>query len=333
MDTKLSQDEIDRLFRHPTGDAAATPQAPAVLYDFRRPDRIPKEQLRSIHLMHDFLARNLASSLGAYLRAYVNVSLVSVEQLSFGEFLKYLPTPTCISSIGMLPMEGNSVLELNPTLVIPILDLLLGGTGQVSDAEVRELTEIEQSIIEGVLRIILHDLKEAWAPVAEIDFRIEGIETQPQLMQILSTNEAIVAIGFEIMMGEARGMMNFGIPSIVVKMMGQRFEQQWSIRRRSPTGTEQQRIHSLVKKAPVRLEARVSGASISMQEVLNLEQGDVVSLDIPTKRPATLSVNGSPKFEGEIVVSGHKRGVAVQRKTTDDVVADSLAATHKEQTG
>jgi len=333
MDTKLSQDEIDRLFRGQNGGDAASLQAPAVSYDFRRPDRIPKEQLRSIHLMHDFLARNLASSLGAYLRAYVNVSLVSVEQLSFGEFLQYLPTPTCISSIGMQPMEGNSVLELNPTLVTPILDLLLGGTGEVSDAEVRELTEIEQSITEGVLRIILHDLKEAWAPVAEIDFRIEGIETQPQLMQILSTNEAIVAIGFEITMGEERGMMNFGIPSIVVKMMGQRFEQQWSIRRRSPTRTEQQRIHWLVKKAPVQLEARVSGTSISMQEVLDLEQGDVVSLDIPTRHPADLSVNGLPKFAGEVVVSGHRRGVAGQRETADEIPDDAQAALHGEQTG
>ncbi len=100
FDTQLSQDEIDRLFRE-AGTAGAEEAKVAAkksfAYDFRRPDRIPKEQLRSIHLLHDFFARNLAGSLGAYLRAYVVVHLVSVEQLSFAEFLQYLPTPTCIA--------------------------------------------------------------------------------------------------------------------------------------------------------------------------------------------------------------------------------------------
>jgi len=160
MDPKLSQDEIDRLFNEfGDGDGADGPTAKtAVTYDFRRPDRIPKEQLRSIHLMHDFLARNLASSLGAYLRAYITVSLVSVEQISFGEFQQYLPTPTAIANIGMRPMDGNAVLEFNPSLVFPMLNILLGGSGEAGTDELRELTEIESSIIEGVVKIVLHDL-------------------------------------------------------------------------------------------------------------------------------------------------------------------------------
>ena len=176
MDPKLSQEEIDRLFREygSVADPSSVAAKAAVAYDFRRPDRIPKEQLRAIHLMHDFLARNLASSLGAYLRAYITVSLVSVEQISFGEFLQYLPTPTAISSIGMRPMDGNAVIELNPSLVFPMLDVLLGGTGASAGQEVREITEIERGIIEGVLRIVLHDLRETWAPVAEISFTIEA---------------------------------------------------------------------------------------------------------------------------------------------------------------
>ena len=110
INTQLSQDEIDRLFREAGTIGVEEARSPAkkfFAYDFRRPDRIPKEQLRSIHLLHDFFARNLASSLGAYLRAYVVVHLVSVEQLSFAEFLQDLPTPTCISTIGMKPLDGK----------------------------------------------------------------------------------------------------------------------------------------------------------------------------------------------------------------------------------
>ena len=227
---QLSQEEIDRLIQIRDGAEEGINEAEAVVrYDFRRPDRIPRDQLRAIHLMHDFFARSLASSLGAYLRAYVAVTLVSVEQLSFGEFLQYLPAPTCVCSVRMAPMDGSSVLELHPSIVMPILDILLGGSGESSSDEGHELTEIEQSIAESVLRVVLHDLREAWAPVAEIEFGMDGVETQPHLMQILSSHEAVVAIGFEVTVGEHSGMMNFGVPSILVKMMGERFEQQWSI--------------------------------------------------------------------------------------------------------
>jgi flagellar motor switch protein FliM len=313
MDTQLSQNEIDRLFRKfgEGTDTTAAPIKAAVIYDFRRPDRIPKEQLRSIHLMHDFLARNLASSLGAYLRAYVTVSLVSVEQLSFGEFLQYLPTPTCISSIGMCPMDGNSVLELNPSLVFPILDLLLGGDGKAMFEEYREITEIERTIIEGVVRIVLHDLHEAWAPIANIQFKIDGTETQPQLMQILSPNEAIVAIGFEITMGEARGMMNFGIPSILIKMMAQRFEQQWSARRRGGARSDVEKMRTLLRGAPVVVDARLRGGGLRVDKLLDLAVGDVISLEIPAGRPADVQINGKLKFQGEIVAAGTRRGVVI----------------------
>ena len=314
MDPKLSQEEIDRLFREygNVADAASVAAKAAVAYDFRRPDRIPKEQLRAIHLMHDFLARNLASSLGAYLRAYITVSLVSVEQISFGEFLQYLPTPTAISSIGMRPLDGNSVIELNPSLVFPMLDVLLGGTGTSGGQEVREITEIERSIIEGVLRIVLHDLRETWAPVAEISFTIEATETQPQLMQILSPNEAVVAIGFEITMGDIRGMMNFGVPSILVKMMGQKFEQQWSIRRRSGSQAEQGQMRGVVKQIPVSVEALMEEAKVRLTDLLELQVGDLISLDLPVQRPAQIKVNGKKKFKGEIVAVGNTRGIQIR---------------------
>ncbi len=290
------------------GQTLASPTA----YDFRRPDRIPKEQLRAIHLMHDFLARNLASSLGAYLRAYVSASLVSVEQLSFGEFLQYLPTPTCIASIGMTPLDGNSVLEINPSLAVPMLDILLGGAGDKVGGEPRELTEIEQSIAEGLLKVILHDLRETWAPVVEVAFEIEAMETQPQLMQILSANEAIVAIGFEVTLGESRGMVNFGVPSIMVKMMGQRFEQQWSTRKRSGAGKERRRMQDIARRIPVRFEARAPAARIHLHDLMALQVGDVVSLDAPIDQPSRMLVNGLEKFTGELVSVKGRRAVEIR---------------------
>src|SRR5712672_1286961 len=179
-DRVLSQDEIDDVFRHlrdtPDED---DPTKRALPYDFRRPDRIAKDQLRAIHQLHENFARNLASSLSGYLRAYVAVNLVSVEQLSFLEFTQCLPSPTSLIALGMKPYDGSAVLEINPSLVFPILEMLLGGTGKVTTKLTREVTEIEQSILEGLLRIVVHDLRAAWGAVAHIDFSIESHETEP----------------------------------------------------------------------------------------------------------------------------------------------------------
>src|SRR5215468_9933078 len=125
MSRQLSQQEIDAVFQHKDRKK----ETPAVKFDFRRPDRIPKSQVRAIHLLHDTFVRNLVSSLSAYLRSYLTVNLVSVEQLSYAEFLDGLPSPTCIVSLGLSPYDGNGVLELNPSLVFPIIEMLLGGTG------------------------------------------------------------------------------------------------------------------------------------------------------------------------------------------------------------
>src|SRR6266436_8445627 len=145
-DRVLSQQEIDNVFQKLRQSATEDdPSKATQLYDFRRPDRIAKDQLRAIHLLHENLARNLASSLSGYLRAYVAVNLVSVEQLSFMEFTQCLPSPTILIALGMKPYDGNAVLEINPSLVFPILEMLLGGSGKTVRVE-REVTEIEQSI-------------------------------------------------------------------------------------------------------------------------------------------------------------------------------------------
>jgi flagellar motor switch protein FliM len=307
-DRLLSQEEIDNVFRTAKGVRAKDdPAKRAQTYDFRRPDRIAKDQLRAIHLLHDNFARSLASSLSAYLRAYVMVNLISVEQLSFLEFSQCLSAPTCIVSLGMRPFDGNSILEMNPQMVFPILEMLLGGTGKTPLKENREITEIERSILTGVFRIILHDLREAWAPIANINFSIEAFETEPQLLQILAPNEAVVAIGIEIRIGEIAGMMNLGIPSIIVKMLRQKFDQQWSVRKSESTEEEQERMFRLLQPALLKLDARLIGPTLTVEQLLELKPGDVLAFDYAVDKPLYLLVNGSRKFLGRVGTNGRKR--------------------------
>jgi flagellar motor switch protein FliM len=308
LSRQLSQVEIDAVFQNIRDRKRETP---AAKFDFRRPDRIPKSQVRAIHLLHDTFVRNLVSSLSAYLRSYLIVNLVSVEQLSYSEFLDGLPSPTCMVSLGLRPYDGNGVLELNPSLVFPILEMLLGGSGKTSPPMQRDITEIEQKLLDGLFRIILGDLREAWKGVTAVDFTIEAMETEPQLLHILAPNEAVVAIAVEVRIGETVGMMNIAMPSIVIKMMRQKFDQQWSVRKTHASEAEQERVLKILRGSWLTLEGRLAGPTLTVEDLLSLDEGHLLTFDYPVSRPVDLLVNGASRFTGHVVASGRKRGVLV----------------------
>ena len=325
MDRVLSQDEIDRVFRGLSDDVPEDLAARAQAYDFRRPDRIAKDQLRAIHMLHETFGRSLASSLSAYLRAYVIVNLVSVEQLSFSEFLQCLASPSIITQLSMRPFEGSAVLEMNPALVFPVVEMLLGGTGRTSNFKAdREITEIEQSILEGVYRIILRDLKEAWESVTPLEFTLERHETEPQMLQILAPNEAVVAVSMEVRIGESIGMMNIGIPSIIIKMLRQKFDQQWSMRKSETTNDEHHRMLRLARSAQFDLDARLDGVTVATHDLLTVEEGDVLALDFAIDHPLLLQINGVRKYQGQIIDTGRKRGFYIESAT--ESVKNALVA-------
>src|SRR6266850_5037739 len=312
-DTALSQQEMEDVFRNlSNAQQDDDPSKRAQTYDFRRPDRIAKDQLRAIHLLHENFARTLASSLSAYLRAYVAVNLVSVEQLSFMEFSQCLPSPSCLVSLGLRPYEGNAVLELNPGLVFPIIEMLLGGGSRSGLKINREITEIEQSVLDGMFRITLQDLKAAWHTVTPLEFTIEAHETEPQLLRILAPNEAVVAVSMEVRIGDNSGMMNIGIPSIVIKMLRQKFDQQWSVRKTEVTEDEHSRILRLISAAQMQLDGRLDGPTMRVEDLMDIKEDDVLTFDYPVGRLVDLTVNGKPKYRGRVVTTGRKRAFEIE---------------------
>ena len=182
------------------------------------------------------------------------------------EFTQFLPSPTSLIALGMKPYDGNAVLEINPSLVFPILEMLLGGTGKVA-------TKIDPrdhgNRAEHPGRAAAHypagsaHLLAARSP--RIEFSIEAHETEPQLLQILAPNEAVVAISMEVRIGETSGMMNIGIPSIIVKMLRQKFDQQWSVRKTQSTDEEHARMLRLIRPAQIHLDARLQGPTVGVQ--------------------------------------------------------------------
>lgn len=314
MDRVLTQEEIDSVFRNLTSQGGEDdPAQRAQPYDFRRPDRIAKDQLRSIHLLHESFARSLSSSLSAYLRNYALVNLVSVEQLSFMEFSQCLPSPSCLITLSMRPYDGNAVLEINPSLVFPILEMLLGGNGKGVIRPDREVTEIEQNILESIYRIVLHDLKDAWSSVANINFTIESFKTESQLLQVLAPNEAVVAITMEVRIGENSGMMNIGMPSIIIKMLRQKFDQQWSMRKSESTLAERHRILRLIRQSTVFADARLSGPTLLVSDLMRLDEGDVLTFDYLLDKTVDLHLNGKLKYKGHVATLGRKKAFQITK--------------------
>ena len=203
----LSQDEIDALLgsaatlQSASGDSPAGPSKPYITYNFRRPDRVSKEQIRSLHFMHDRFARNFAQSLSAYLRAVTEVSIVSVEQFNYSEFLMSLPDPTAFYAVSLLPFDGMAALELSPSVAFTMIDRMLGGNGSTNVPN-RGLTEIEQNVVDAVVRLLLENITELWKPVGGLQFAIHARETRPQMLQISAPNEIFILMVFDVRVGD-----------------------------------------------------------------------------------------------------------------------------------
>jgi len=315
---QLSQQEIDSFF-----DAAAGPHAGphpsshpsanagAVPYDFRRLDRIPKSQVSAIHFLHEAFVSNLSSSLTVYLRSFVSGSLISVEQLPYSDFVEALPSPTCLVYLNMDPYQGYALVEVNPTLIAPILDLVLGGGGKSKIALEREVTEVEKNLLDGFFHIVTNDLRETWKPVDVLSFAMSDIETTPQPSGRFVPTEAVVAVAMELRIGEITGMVNLAIPSLTLKTMGQRFDQQWTSHRSENPAIELAIKRKLTRELELTVECEFSGATIGLGDLLNLSPGDVFLLGPTFNESVDVLVNGTPKFRGTLGVSSKERRTVI----------------------
>ncbi len=324
MDKVLSQEEINALFSAMSSEELGLRGQPdkdtigrkIASYDFHCADRISQEQLRSIHLLHEYFGRSFASSLSAYLRAFVDVSLASLEQVSYAAFIKGLPDPTLFASIGMRPLEGNIALELNPSVVFPMIDMILGGPGHPLE-ENRNLTEIELNIVEGVIKLAMRDLCGAWRPIMELDLSLEGKGTKAQMFQIVSPAETVIAVHLELKIGDNSGMLNLCIPSRMLKSLRGKFDQQWNTHRQKSSGSETERIFELLKPVPVSLSGEMRRSRVTLDDLLKVSVGDIIELSERIHDPVYLCVGGMTKFAGKIVQRHGKRAFEISAACSD----------------
>ena len=266
-------------------------------YDFRRPDKFSKDQLRAIQMIHESFTRQLTTTMSTMVRSMVSAEIASVDQLAYDEFIRSLVQPTVIGILEMYPFSGNALIEINPNLVFAIIDRMLGGRGEFT-GKIRELTDIERTVVERLLMRMLELLEEAWSTVVDVRFRYENLESNPFFVQICPGTDMVLLVILKLKVSEVEGMVSICIPYFLMEpIMDKLSSQQWFAstgRKTDERSGEYIQKHLNKVRIPVALE--LGHTILSVADVLQLSVGDVVKLDEVLGDPLDVRIGNMVKF-------------------------------------
>jgi len=341
MSDILSQDEVDALLSAvSTGDfdqieeesGAAAGEALAVeednsdkavkLYDFRRPDRVSKDQMRTLQNLHENYARLFSTTLTSYLRTLVEIELISVDQLTYSEFMMSISNPSCIYVFEIEPLEGNAIFEINPSLVFFMVDRLFGGHGNAIEQN-RELTEIERSVLTKIIERALTDLKEVWEHIGVFSPKIQGYETNPQFVQIAPPGETVILISLEVRMKKGSGLISICFPFMLLEsIIGKLSGESWISSQRSTSPETRSIIENEISDTDTLLSAVIGNSTISIRDMLQLKKGDVIVLDRLANSDIVVKVDDKEKYLGKIGVVGSNKSIQISSILKGEVGED-----------
>ena len=289
-------------------------------YDFKRPERVSKDQMRALQTLHEGFARNFGAALSGFLRTIIEVKVATCEQMTYSEFTSGLPNPTSFNLVVADGLEGQMCLEISPLIIYPIIDRLLGGASTELFIPQRPMTLIETRLIGNVTKRALAGLAEAWAGIRTLDFKVTATESNPQLVQIVPPNEVVVVIGFELKMTNRAGTMNLCIPyNVIEPVMEQLSSQSWFAASKNQASKDiEQQITQSLRRAPMEVTGLLARTTITLREFMELQPGDLVMTEKLATSPVTVSVEGEPKYVAHIGQYRGKRALRVIGPATAD---------------
>ncbi len=289
-------------------------------YDFKRPERVSKDQMRALQTLHESFARNFGASLSGFLRTIVEIKVANCEQMTYGEFISGLPNPTSFNLITGDGLEGQMCLEISPLIIYPIIDRLLGGTNHDLFIPQRPVTPIESRLIGNVTKRGLEALSEAWEGVRKLTFEISASESNPQLVQIVPPNEVVVVVGLELKMSNRAGTMNLCIPyNVIEPVMEELSAQSWFAPTRNAKSEDlERRLTRQLGRAPMSVGGILAETTISVRDLLTLSEGDLLLTEKRADQPVVLTVEGEKKFLAELGAFRGARALRVVRACRSD---------------
>jgi flagellar motor switch protein FliM len=289
-------------------------------YDFKRPERVSKDQIRALEGIHEGFARNFGASLSAFLRTIIEVRIADTEQLTYSEFINSLPNPTCFNLIAVKPLEGSVCLEISPLIIFPIIDRLLGGSNVDAFIPQRALTGIEQRLVKRIIDRALSLLCDAWASLGVTQFEQTASESNPQLVQVVAPNEVVIVITFELKLASKAGTMSLCVPFTTIEpVLNKLATQSWlSYRRKDGRADQTASVINSIKGAMVNLRAFLAKTKISVRDLMELEEGDIIQTEKPANSEIAVEVEGRTKFAGRMGQFRDNRAVRITRPVGSD---------------
>ena len=303
MGDTLSQEEIDNLLKaFNDGDLNAddfndNKEKQVKNYDFARPSKFSKDHLRTLEIIFENYGSLLSTNLPAYLRKNVQVEVVNAEANTYSEFANALSNPVLLGVVNFSPLEGNIIVELSANLGFTIVDRMLGGGGAPLERN-RDFTEIELIILERILEVCTNLLVDPWESVVSIEPRLERIETNSQFAQFISPGEMTAIITMSVKIGSVEGLMNICIPySCVEPVIDKLNTKYWySSMKESDSGAYQEVIEDIIDYAKIPVKAMLGRSSISVNDYINIQIGDIIKLDTKVNDELEVYVGNIKKF-------------------------------------
>jgi flagellar motor switch protein FliM len=319
MQEVLSQQEIDLLSSLATKRVSATSAKATKMrkrireYDFKRPNRFSNEQIRTLEMMHENFARLLSTFLSAHLRTVVEVKLLSVQELSYGEFIGSVLNPTVMVLVSVEELKGQMLFEINPILAFNLLDRLLGGKGGGKE-EYRALTEIEVTIIKRLFGQVINKLSEAWIYVFSLVGNIERLETNPLFVHMVAENEMVALVSLEIKMHEVQGVINLCFPYTLLKPVARKLNAHHWFSQSEKEVVAMQSVNILQERllgTVVPIIVELGRTTIAVKDLLELQVGDVVSIGSRITEDIDVLICERPKFRARPGMLGDKYAVEI----------------------
>lgn len=303
MGEVLSQNEIDNLLQAlSTGELDVEEmkekeEKQVKNYDFTRPAKFSKEHLRTLEIIFEHYGRLLSTNLPVYLRKTVQVEVMNSEAVTYSEFSNALSNPVLLGLVNVSPLSGNIIIEIAENLGYAIVDRMLGGLGAPLD-KTREFSEIELLILERIYNVCIDLLREPWASVCEINPRLERIETNSQYAQIISPTEMIALVTLHIKIGDVEGLMNICLPYLTLETVMDKLNTKFwysNLQERDERQYTDQ-IESLISRAKIPIKAVLGNSTISVDDFINLQLGDIIRLDKNVNQDLDIYVGNIKKF-------------------------------------
>ena len=315
----LSQKEIDLLLNkvksgEETSNETSTKEV--MPFDFRLPNRISKNQLRTLTNIHENFAESFASFLVSKIQTMVSIQVTAVDQIYYSEYVLSVSNPACLFTFDIENTEIKGVLEFSNELAFTLVDRLLGGIGK-GKKQANVITPIEQKVLNVVVERVMKGLNKAWLAIDDMNFIIDRFEPDIDFAQITSQNESILLVSFEVKIGEETFLMNIGFATfafdqILSKLTGQRSTNSRNFKSKSSVSKEV--ISSHLYNALLPVKVHFGGAQISMNDLMGLTEGDIIKLDKKISDEHIVQIANKSLFYGRAGVVNNHKAIKTTRK-------------------